>query len=222
MDTKKIISLALALAAVGSFALAVPAFAQGRMANRGQAPAVVGTVSSISGTTLTVATKAKPNGGVATVYTVDASSATVTKNGAASSATNIATGDTVMIQGTITGTNVVAKNIRDGVPSTQPAIEGNGQPVVAGLVTVISGNIITITNKSVTYTINATSAKIVINGVVSPTISNITVGDNLIIQGTVNGTSVAATSVIDQKAKIKPQSGLMGSVVNFFKHLFGF
>ena len=76
----------------------------------------------------------------ATTYTVDASSATVTKNGAASTVSAIAVGDTVMVQGTVSGTNVTAKTIRDGVGQGQPAIQGNGQPVVAGTVTAINGN----------------------------------------------------------------------------------
>lgn len=203
-----------------------------------------GTVSAINGTSLTVTGKGRPAAGSTTAttvtYTVDASSATVTKNGAASSVPDIAVGDTIMVQGTVSGTSVTAKTIRDGVVPQgqgQPAIQGNGQPVVAGSVTAISGNVITITNKSnVTYTIDATNAKFSVNGVTNPTILNVTTGDNLMIQGTVNGTSVTASSVIDQKAsananqnnsagKPKAQSGIggfFGGIGNFFKHLFGF
>ncbi len=198
---------------------------------------VTGTVSSISGTTIMVAGKTRPNGAAATTYTVDASSATVIKNGQTSAVSNIAVGDTVMVQGTITGTNVAAKNIRDGVPpQMQSAIQGNGQPVVAGKVTLISGNSITITNNSnVTYTVDATGAKFVVSGITSPSISNVAVGDNLVIQGTVSGNSVTASSVIDQKAKANGGStgnnsgarpnfmgGMMNGIGNFFKHLFGF
>ena len=73
-------------------------------------------------------------------------------------------------------------------------------------------------------------------GVTSPTISNVVVGDNIVVQGAVNGNSVTASSVIDQKAKAngnpnnlgnnpKPQSGfggIMAGIGNFFKKLFGF
>ena len=197
-----------------------------------------GTVSAINGTSLTVTSKARPNGAVQTTYTVDASKATVTKNGAASSVSSIAIGDTVMIQGTVTGTNVIATKIRDGLPQNQPEIQGNGQPVVAGTVTAVSGNTITITNKSnVTYTIDATNAKFVSAGTTNSTISSIVVGDNVVVQGTINGNSVVASSVIDQKAKTNESAnksedkqesnrgfmgGMMNGVGNFFKHLFGF
>ena len=195
---------------------------------------IAGKVSAINGTSLTVTTQARPNGGTATTYTVDASNATVTKNFSASSVSNITVGDAVVVQGTVNGTTITAKTISDGVvPQGQPAIQGNGQPVVAGNVTVINGNTITITNKSnVTYTVDASGAKFVVSGTTSPTISNIAVGDSLTIQGTVNGNSVTASSVIDQKAKPasgnsqKSGSNFMGGMMNgigsFFKHLFGF
>jgi hypothetical protein len=198
---------------------------------------VSGTVASISGTTLTVTSKAKSSSDTSTTYTVDASDATVTKDGATSSVSAIAVGDTVIVQGTVSGTSVTATKINDGASQDQSAIQGNGQPVVAGSVNAISGTTITITNKSnVTYTIDATNATFVVTGITAPTISNIAVGDNLTIQGTVNGTSVVASSIIDQKATTntdaknsdnnKSQSGFMGgmmsSIGNFFKHLFGF
>jgi hypothetical protein len=208
--------------------------AQGNRAGMG----IAGTVSAINGTNLTVTSKATPNGGTATTYTVDASNATVTKNGNTSSVSGIAVGDTIMVQGTVTGTSVVAKTIRDGVVQIQPAIQGNGQPVVAGAVTLISGNTITITNKSnVTYTIDASAAKFVIPGVTSPAISDVAVGDNLTVQGTVNGNSVVASYVIDQKVKSKTGEnntgdnqkskqgffgGILGGISSFFKNLFGF
>ena len=227
MNIKKYASFFSAGLVVAIFAIALPVFAQGNLEN-GQRPAVVGTVSAVSGKTLTVTSKSmmKPKNSTSTtpapvIYTVDASSASVNKNNATSSVSAIAVGDTVMIQGTITGTNVVAKTIRDGL--AKPAIQGNGQPIVAGKVTAVSGNTITITNNSnVTYTIDATNAKI----------SNVAVGDNVIVQGTVNGNSVTASSVIDQKAKIhnndnsKTRGGMMGNffggIGNFFKHMFGF
>ena len=82
---------------------------------------VFGTVSAISGTTLTVTSNAQ-NGGTATTYIVDASSATVTKSGTASSVSAIAVGDTIMVRGTVSGTNVTAKTIMDGMPHfTKPA-----------------------------------------------------------------------------------------------------
>ena len=60
---------------------------------------IAGTVATNDGSTLTVTTKARPNGGTATTYTVSTSSSTtVTKNGTTSSVSDIAVGDTVMVQ----------------------------------------------------------------------------------------------------------------------------
>ena len=254
MQNKKYVSFLLAGLLIVTFIVALPVFAQtppagqargfGRgMGNQQRQPGIFGTVSSVNGTNLTVTStsRVKPGSTVAattTTYTVDASNATVTKSNTASTVASIAVGDTVMVQGTISGTNVTAKTIRDGVlrgpAQGQPKIQGNGQPVVAGKVASISGNTITITNASnVTYTVDITSAKFVENGVASPTISNVVVGDNLVIQGTVNGNSVVASSVIDQKAKVggdtanpannpKPKNNFFGGIGNFFKKLFGF
>ena len=202
-----------------------------------QGTGIGGTVASVSGTTLTVTSKAGPNGGTATTYTVDASSATVTKSGATSSVSGIAVGDTLMVQGTVSGTSVTAKSISDGqfgkggMNGQTPSIQGNGQPIVAGKVATISGTTLTITNNSnVTYTIDASSAKVT-QGQNTITTSNINTGDTIIAQGTVNGTSVVASSVIDQTRPAgtttttpgqQSNPGFFGSIGQFFMHLFGF
>lgn len=205
-------------------------------------PGVLGTVSAVSGNTITVTSKFRPRGNssststTATTYTVDASKATVTKNGASSSVSNIAVGDTIMVQGTVSGTNVAATSIRDNTPGQKsqkpenqnPIVQGNGQPIVSGNVTSVSGNTITITNKSnVTYMIDATNA-VIKKGSATSTLSGISTGDSLIVQGTVNGNSVTASSIIDTGAMAgnsnssKPHPGFLGGIFGFFQHLFGF
>ncbi|MDB5195461.1 MAG: hypothetical protein JWO84_645 [Parcubacteria group bacterium] len=47
-------------------------------------------------------------------YTVDASSATVTKAGASASLASIAVGDKIFVKGTVAGTNVTATSISYG------------------------------------------------------------------------------------------------------------
>lgn len=217
----------------------------------GTIPGVFGSVTAVNGTTLTVTSKARINATStpATVYTVDASGAQVLKNGTSSSVSSIATGDMVMVQGTVSGTNVAATVIRDGMggmmgkrgfgPGGRPTgtmqmppspIQGNGEPVVGGSITAINGSTLTVTNKSnVTYTIDASSATIIKNGT-STAITNMATGDNVVVQGTVNGTSVTASSVIDQGSSTtaagapssKPSFGFFGMIGSFFKHLFGF
>ena len=97
-------------------------------------------------------------------------------------------------------------------------------------------NVVT-ANNSVTYTIDATNATIEKDNATS-TIGSIAVGDDVLVQGSVSGTSVTATSVIDQGAPRTASStsgssngngggggfvgGFMNSIGGFFHHLFGF
>ena len=197
-----------------------------------------GTVATINGTTITITSKAIQNGdstssATATTYTVDASKATVTKDGASSSVSAIAVGDTIIVQGTVSGTAIAATSIQDGKGQTEPAIKGTGEPVVSGTITAVNGTNLTITNKSnVTYTIDASNATIT-KGNTASTISNVATGDTVIVQGTFSGNSVVATSVVDHgtasasaQTETSHQGGnlfgnIFSSVEHFFK-LFGF
>ncbi len=205
---------------------------------------ILGTVASVSGSSLTVTSK-KEDSNTTTTYTVDASKATVTKNGAASSLANIAVGDMVMVQGAISGTTVTANMIMDGLPQGQmmkggmippnSIVKGDGQPIVGGNITAINGSALTITNKSnVTYTVNAGAALIVKNNATS-SISALAVGDSVIVQGAVNGNTITASSVINQgvqpaapttqnndSKKEQPRKGFFGAIGGFFHNLFGF
>jgi hypothetical protein len=174
----------------------------------------------------------------------------------------------VMVQGTVSGANVAAIMIRDGMNGTMrkpgafasstrgipgdgmnafgrkptstravsgtPPFQGNGEPVIAGSVSAMNGTMLTVTNASnVTYTIDASNATFVKGGATS-TIASVAVGDNIVAQGMVNGTSVTASSVIDQGTSSRgngkptgtppagPRFDLFGTIGNFFKHLFGF
>ena len=264
----------------------MPAFAQTGPQNRqggwtgghggasaGMAPGVFGTVSALAVNgdvnTFVVTARTRPQMGQATTtdttsvaYTVDASNAKIYKGSATStvSVSGIAVGDTVMVQGTVSGTNIAATVIRDGAgkmmqgrpgsgggakPTTtsagQPEIMGNGEPVIGGSVAAIGDASLTVTNPSnVTYTVGVASTTIVKNGT-NVAFSDIAVGDNVIVQGAVNGTSVTASSIIDQGTKgtgtsssdVPPQKshgaglgasvgGFFGAIGGFFQHLFGF
>ena len=236
---------------LGSFLVVGTAFAAGSGFGHGmagRAPGVFGTVTAISGNSLTISSKGFGAQATATTYTVDATSATVTKNGTASSLGNVAIGDTVSVQGTVSGSNVTATAIRDGMlgrgtgikpgqhaTSTRPAsiIQGNGQPVIGGNVTAINGSSLTVTNKSnVTYTVDATNATVA-KGNAASSVSNIVVGDNVVVQGTVNGSSVTASSVMDSGAVSANSTntssahrggigGFISGIGGFFHSLFGF
>jgi hypothetical protein len=222
----------------------------GMMKGRMMKPAVFGTVSAVSGNIITVSGKQGfGTNAVSVTFTVDATNAKIMKDGSADAPTivtisSINVGDRIMAQGTLTGTNLVATMIRDGRipvpekgnngsknPSVSP-IAGDGNPIVAGTVSAVNGSVITITNKSnVTYTINASGAKIV-KGSSTVLVSDIAVGDMIVVQGTINGNAVVATSVIDQAKPTsasptsgegeKGNGGFFGGIGAFFSHLFGF
>jgi hypothetical protein len=261
---RKYVYTAMALATVATLASGMPALAdnsnaptntpsswdrgEGGMPGRGMArPGVVGTVSAINGNILTVSGRTGFGANkTSTTYTVDASNATVTKNRVASTFSAIAVGDIVAAQGTLTGTNLVATTIRDGVMTrgqgkgpkdgvtskVPPPITGNGQPIVAGTVSSITGSTMVITNNSnVTYTIDITNAKIT-KGVNTASITDVTVGDMVVVQGTVNGTNIVASSIIDQTKPLNNPNaqgtnqgkhlGFFGGIGSFFAHIFGF
>ena len=162
----------------------------------------------MSGTTLTVTSKMGPNGGTGTTYSVDASNATATKSGAASRSRRSRLGDTVVITVTVSGTNMTATKISDGVIPGARTTPGKGSGIV-GTVATVNGNSLTDTSKfgqrdatSTTYTVDATNATVIKNGR-SPTVSAIAVGDTVMVTGTVSGTSVTAT-------KINDGAGIMG------------
>lgn len=217
----------------------------------GARPAVVGTVTSISGTTLTVTrTQGFPSRGVAntpvpqanpTVFSVDASTAQVIKDGATSTVASIATGDRVMVQGTLQGTSIVATVIRDGqmpgrgvgiygMHGTSTPIVGTGEPVVAGSVVSMNGSSVVVgTTTGIRYTIDTSNAKVVMGNAVS-TLSNVQVGDRVVVQGVVQGTAVTASTLVDQTSHASggaPQNNFgffapFRQIGQFFSHLFGF
>ena len=219
------------------------------MSQMHRAPGVFGTVSAISGDTLTVSSRGPGQSAAAISYSVDASGATVMKDNATSTLSSVAVGDTVMVQGTVSGTSVTAAVIREGLPQggamgkgapgTKPAqgpmIPANGEPVVGGSISAISGDTLTVANKAgVTYSVDVSSA-FVEKGNATSSVSSVAVGDDVLIQGTVHGTSVSATSIIDQgvppsasngtgglEGKPGLMGGVFGAIGGFFRSLFGF
>jgi len=202
----------------------------------GTRPGVVGSVTAINGTTLTLQSMSFGQRPVAnsstpaptpspTTYTVNASNATIIKNNATSSIGSVVVGDRVFVQGTVTGNSVVATTIRDGLtmmrggkPGTpgahgqeQTTVPGNGQPVVAGTVSTVNGTSITITTSSNTsYTIDASSATVTKAGAAS-TVSAVAAGDYVVVQGAVNGSAVTAHSVMDQPPHASTSSSETGT-----------
>lgn len=236
-------SVAMGVLAVTGTAFAAPNSPLGP----GPRPAAVGIVSAISGDTLTVVSKGPPmppkSTGVrtSTTYTVNATNASVMKDGKSSTLSTISVGNRVAIWGTVNGSNVTATKIRVDVPLHKVMglhrlsrnFHGNGDPVVGGSVVAVNGTTLTITNaKKMTYTVNASSSTIEKMGGATTSLSNVVVGDRVIVQGVFSGTSVTASSILDQGITVKhpvslvrgapkPPGHFFGSV-GFFEHLFGF
>ncbi len=217
-------------------------------------PTALGTVTAVNGSIITI----NSHQGLAStspviVLTVDATHATVVKNNATTTLSSVIVGDTIVVKGTLSGTTITATTIHDGAmrgpmaggkngrgdengrgdmmsSSTMMGL-GNGQPVVAGIVSAINGSSLTITTKSnVTYTIDATNAKVV-QGQKTVTVSSVAVGDTVLVQGTINGTSVTASSIVDQPKSVagtensdqkNAPRGFFGNIGHFFMGIFGF
>ncbi len=156
--------------------------------------AIVGTVTAVTGSTITVS---GPGGGT---YTINASSATITKyeNSAATTVplSSIAVGDRVQVRGSTVTATVNASTIRDGIfPRPAP-------PTAIGKVTAINGSTITIAARSApgvttTETVDASSATVTTGRNIASSVSAIKVGDVIVVNGTANGATITATTVHD-------------------------
>ena len=173
----------------------------GDMAKHG----VFGTVSSISGSTLTVTDKDGK------AVSIDASSAHF-MNGPGSSSgislSDIQVGDKIMAIGNVNGSNVSAKSIND-----QSLL---GRVLFGGRVTAVNGSSITINMPQkpatppvkgekptaptmISYTVDLSGATLSKPGKTATTIaiSDIKVGDQVAITGTLNGSAITAKSLSD-------------------------
>lgn len=236
--------LSLALMAILGLAIASPALADTNKGNgkgnddrgkdtrsiRMMVPlGTVGTITSINGSVFTLLGRYGTTTGT-TTYSVNATNAIIVKNNATTTISALVVGDRADVVGAVTGTNIVATKVYVGMmkgwddkKGTTTPMQGNGMPVVAGKVTAVSGSTVTITNSSnVAYTIDAANAKVMIKNKTG-TISDVQVGDTVMAQGTVNGTNVVATTLLDGSNKNgNGKPGFFGGIGGFFKRLFGF
>ena len=73
-----------------------------------------GNITAINGTTITLTEEADEG---STVYTVDASGATYSKDGVAATLADLKIGDKIFVDGTVSGTNVTATKVSLGRPN---------------------------------------------------------------------------------------------------------
>ena len=157
-------------------------------------PTAMGTVTAISGSTLTITDKR-----TSTTYTVNASGATVEKDRNTTAAlSDIKVGDMVGVEGTQSGTTITATNIHVGF-GKGPGFggRGGGPGGVMGTVSAISGNTVTVTDKDGgTYAIDASSATVNQSGTAS-TLSSVKIGDTVMVHGTLTTASMTAKAIDD-------------------------
>jgi hypothetical protein len=227
--------------------------------------AFVGIVDTVSGTGFTMKLTARYEGAsTGTLFTVDtvqakffqaniveAGTSTATTTGSSTPATlaQVVKGDRVLVNGTLEGTKITAKNVHIGIPArAEKRIEdrkekreeakpidlirqGDGQPVIVGTVGTTTGSstTFTLTNKSnVVYTIDAANTKVYLKSATG-TVIDIKTGDRVVVQGAVSGTSITATTVIDHGQvalkRIDDKTGLVKPTIaekvkGFFKKFF--
>jgi len=165
-----------------------------------------GTVASISGTSITV------NGANSTTYTVDASMAKFRrKANTAMLITDIQTGDTVKVTGTVSGTNITATIVQD----TSMGAQNNH---TTGTIAAVNGASFTVTTKAnVTFTVNTTSTtvieKFIGNSKQTASLSDLAVGENMLITGAVDSANnTIAASIVRIEMTRTTMSGTVQSV----------
>lgn len=156
-------------------------------------PAASGTVASINGDGITL------TGANGTTYTVDASNAALDINKPAGTSlqnSGIMTGDTLTVFGTVSGNNIAATRIADGI-----RMHGAMGKPVTGTVSAVSGSSVSLAGSNgTTYTVDlskATIDKFANNAKSIIQVSAIQNGDTLTVFGAVTGSDIAATHAID-------------------------
>lgn len=82
--------------------------------------------------------------------------------------------------------------------TSTPAANNNGVFVVAGTVSAVNGSSLTLMAKNgTTYTVNGTDATVTNNANASASFSSIRVGDQLVVRGTLSGSTITADKVAD-------------------------
>lgn len=202
-------------------------------------PVVVGTVSAISGNTLTVSDNKN------IVYTVDVASAKITKKFGMTTQTltiaDVKIGDKVVVNGTVAGTAVTATAVFDGANGKSEAGErekGFSATTTRGIfgkVTGVNGSTFTVetvgirshgwsktNNVTSTYTVSVASTTVVTKDKKSAIISDLIVGTNVMVRGTVDTVvhTVTATNISIVSSNQKSHFGI-GMIKSVIKNGFG-
>lgn len=167
---------------------------------------LVGTVTSVNGTTLTVLGRDNVS------YTVTAANASFTGSGDATiTASDVRVGDHIVVRGTVSGTLVTATKITDGAIHARTFLSAIGAAGL-GVVTSVNGSTFTIdpigknatttvsTNASTTYRVNGTAT----------TSGALAVGSKVLLMGTTTSDSSISASLVS----------IFSKGFGFVKHMF--
>lgn len=127
-----------------------------------------------------------------TTYTVDAANAQILVDGKLSSLSSLAPNDQIHVHGTLeaTATTITAQIIMKGDIASIPRVQ------TATQIRSINGNTLTFTDaQGTTYTVDATNAKITVDGKDS-TLSNLAKNDIVLIQGIRTGNNTITAHMI--------------------------
>mgnify|MGYP001589157875 CR=1 FL=1 len=187
--------------------------------HRGGGPGMGGAVAAIAlnGTSLTI------TGQDGTTYTVDTSKAKITRgfgpNTEALTLADIKVGDKIGVMGTISGTNITAKTIIDGVGMLRDKkTTGQEKTHIVGKILTVSPFSLTIevkpfrdhmmgaSTETLTYTVDSTSNTTVTKDGVTASLGDLAVGQMVIATGKVDSTAktVGATKMNIMTLKAKP------------------
>lgn len=221
----------------------------GRMMGAGQVPGIAGKVTGVDTGAMTITVQGMRDS--TTSYDVNVSNAVIKKNNATTTVSAILVGDTVMVRGKVSGSSVVATSVRDGAFGQGMGRQGNGSstpegmgrpwngsgtppyasgtrpmapPTITGTIAGVNGSMLTVTGSNgTTYTVDASNATLIKKGSSASSISAINVGDSVQIEGNASGTSVTATTILDNVAQTSSSgSGFFGAIKSFLSNLFHF
>jgi len=177
-----------------------PVLASAQQANNMPRVGIVGTVDSISGTTITLTAKNSRK------YNVETSNAKIVKAGSDITIGSIQVGDTLLVKGKVSGTEVVATAIVDGVGFKKGVraiknefVKGN---ITFGKILSVNGSFFTVEthqkNATTTVSVTTTNATTFKKDTSSATLSDLAVGEHVLVAGTKDssGQNIAqATSI---------------------------
>jgi len=163
-------------------------------------PTVSGSVTGVSGNIIYL------TGTSGTNYTVDATSAKIRKAGATIVVSSILSGDSLSVRGTLTGTNVVATSIMDGVlaaGANGQAWSANRANFSAGTITALNNPSFTMQTGTTTVTVNTNSSTIFKNANTAASFANLAIGQRVYVNGAKDNSNyiAVATSVNLVEAK---------------------